>query len=154
MSSIKCRVERLMQDARKIVWRPHMLLLTGQAGEYQLEIREWDGVPGSARDGHHTKSYTFPDKAAAIAFTDEMMAYWRDRYSLEPSDLLLLDSTFPAEAEYKESVQKARPLALEVIAEREGKTLEEKLRELYGKDADLEALPTWGDILRWDRETT
>lgn len=39
------------------------------------------------------------------------------------------------------------------IAEHEGKTLEEKLRELYGKDADLETLPVWGEILRWDRET-
>ena len=47
-----------------------------------------------------------------------------------------------------------RPLALEVIAEHEGKTLEEKLRELYGKDADLETLPVWGEILRWDREKT
>lgn len=154
MSSIKCRVERLMQDARKIVWRPHMLLLTGQAGEYQLEIQEWDGVPGSARDERHTKTYTFSDKAAAMAFADEMMVYWRDRYSLEPSDLLLLDSTIPTEAEHKAAVQKMRPLVLEVIAEREGKTLVEKLREEYGVDADLEALPVWGEILRWDRETT
>ena len=131
-----------------------MLLLSGQVGEYQLEIREWDGVPGSARDGRHTKTYTFPDKTAAMAFTDEMMVYWRDRYSLEPSDLVLLDLSIPTEAEHKAAVQKMRPLTLEVIAEREGKTLEEKLRELYGKDADLEALPTWGEILRWDRETT
>lgn len=154
MSSIKCRVERLMQDARKIVWRPHMLLLTGQAGEYQLEIQEWDGVPGSARDERHTKTYTFSGKAAAMAFADEMMVYWLDRYSLEPSDLLLLDSTIPTEAEHKAAVQKMRPLVLEVIAEREGKTLMEKLREEYGEDADLEALPVWGEILRWDRETT
>lgn len=130
-----------------------MLLLTGQAGEYRLEIQEWDGVPGSARDERHTKTYTFSDKAAAMAFADEMMVYWRDRYSLEPSDLLLLDSTIPTETEHKAAVQKMRPLALEVIAEREGKTLEEKLRELYGKDADLETLPVWGEILRWDRET-
>lgn len=131
-----------------------MLLLTGQAGEYRLEIQEWDGVPGSARDERHTKTYTFSDKAAAMAFADEMMVYWRDRYSLEPSDLLLLDSTIPTEAEHKAAVQKMRPLVLEVIAEREGKTLEEKLREEYGADADLEALPVWGEILRWDRETT
>ena len=108
----------------------------------------WQGI-----DGLHTKSYTFPDKTSAMAFADEMMGYWKERYLLEPSDLLLLDSTIPTEAEHKAAVQKMRPLALEVIAEHEGKTLEEKLRELYGKDADLETLPVWGEILRWDRET-
>lgn len=100
-----------------------MLVLAGHTGAYQLDIREWDGVPGSARDGLHTKSYTFPDKTSAMAFADEMMGYWKERYLLEPSDLLLLDSTIPTEAEHKAAVQKMRPLALEVIAEHEGKTL-------------------------------
>ena len=95
MSNIRRRVNRLMQDAMRITWKPHMLLLTGHENEYKLEIHEWNGVPGSARDGSHTKTYTFPDKAAAKAFVGEMEKYRRKRYSLAPSDLLLLDLTIP-----------------------------------------------------------
>lgn len=39
-----------MQDARRISWKPHILLLTGRENEYKLEVHEWNGVPGSARD--------------------------------------------------------------------------------------------------------
>lgn len=95
-SNIKGRIDRLAQDAMRITWKPHLLLLTGQENEYKLEVHEWNGVPGSARDGSHTKTYTFPDKTAAKAFVGEMGEYWRKRYSLAPSDLLLLDLTIPA----------------------------------------------------------
>lgn len=95
MSNIRRRVDQLMQDARRTSWKPHMLLLTGWENEYRLEIQEWNGVPGSARDGSHTKTYTFPDKAAAKAFVGEMEEYWRKKYSLAPLDLLLLDLTIP-----------------------------------------------------------
>lgn len=96
-SNIKGRIERLMQDAMRITWKPHMLLLTGRENEYALEVHEWNGVSDSARDGSHTKTYTFPDKAAAKSFVGEMEEYWRKKYSLVPSDLLLLDLTIPAE---------------------------------------------------------
>ena len=95
MSNIRRRVDRLMQDAQRTSWKPHMLLLTGWENEYRLEIQEWNGVPGSARDGSHTKTYTFPDKAEAKAFVGEMEEYWRKKYSLAPLDLLLLDLTIP-----------------------------------------------------------
>lgn len=95
MSNIRRRVDRLMQDARRTSWKPHLLLLTGQENEYKLEVHEWNGVPGSARDGDHTKTYTFSDKAAAKAFVEEMAEYWRKKYSLAPLDLLLLDLTIP-----------------------------------------------------------
>ena len=62
-SNIQQRIDRLKKDARKITWKPDTLLLTGQEGAYRLEIREWDGTPGSARDGTHTKAYSFTDKA-------------------------------------------------------------------------------------------
>ena len=97
MSNLRRRVDRLMQDARRISWKPHLLLLTGQENEYKLEVHEWNGVPGSARDGGHTKTYIFPDKTAAKAFVGEMGEYWRKRHSLAPSDLLLLDLTIPME---------------------------------------------------------
>lgn len=97
MSNLRRRVDRLMQDARRISWKPHLLLLTGQENEYKLEVHEWNGVPGSARDGSHIKTYTFPDKAATKAFVGEMEEYWRKKYSLVSSDLLLLDLTIPAE---------------------------------------------------------
>ncbi len=97
MSNIRRRIDCLMQDARRISWKPHMLLLTGRENEYKLEIHEWNGVPGSARDGSHTKTYTFPDKATAKSFVGEMKEYWRKKYSLVPYDLLLLDLTIPTE---------------------------------------------------------
>lgn len=95
-SNIKGRIDRLAQDAMRITWKPHLLLLTGQENEYKLEVHEWNGVPGSARDGSHTKTYTFPDKEAAKVFVGEMEEYWRKKCSLVPSDLLLLDLTIPA----------------------------------------------------------
>lgn len=97
MRSIKSRLDRLMQDARRIVWRPYMLFLTGQAGAYQLELHEWNGIPGSARGGLHTKAYTFSDKVEVKTFVDEMTEYWRKKYLLRPSDLLFLDLTIPTE---------------------------------------------------------
>ena len=48
MSNLRRRVDRLMQDARRISWKPHILLLTGRENEYKLEVHEWNGVPGSA----------------------------------------------------------------------------------------------------------
>lgn len=95
-SNIKGRIDRLAQDAMRITWKPHLLLLTGQENEYKLEVHEWNGVPGSARDGSHTKTYTFPDKESAKVFVGEMEEYWRKKYSLVSSDLLLLDLTIPA----------------------------------------------------------
>lgn len=147
-SNIQQRIDRLKKDARKITWKPDTLLLTGQEGAYRLEIREWDGTPGSARDGTHTKAYSFTDKAEAMAFVEEMTAYWARRFSIPRSDLILLDFAIPTDAERAEAIQKVRPLVLETIAEREGVPLESKLREIYGEDTDPKALPVWGDIIR------
>lgn len=150
MSVIQTRIERLRREMQQVSWRPDTVFLTGQDGEYTLEIREWNGVPSSARDDPHSRSYSFTDKGAALAFVEEMMAYWRERFGIERGDILWIDCTIPTDAERK-SVCK-RPLALEVIAQSEGKTLVQKLREVYGADVNLDDLPVWGDILRWDAE--
>ena len=66
-----------------------------------------------------------------MAFADEMMGYWKERYLLEPSDLLLLDSTIPTEAEHKAAVQKMRPLALGSYRRARGQNLRRKSCENY-----------------------
>lgn len=150
MASIKARVERLIREARKLTWKPNVILLTGQPGAYELEIREWNGVPGSTKDGMHRKTYHFTDKTDAMTFVDGMASYWKDRFNFDSSNIHLLDISIMTDAELKEMTP--RPLTLEVIAAREGKTLQEKLHEVYGENTDLDSLPVWADVLRWDQE--
>lgn len=152
MSSISSRVTRLLAEAKKIVWRPNVILLSGAEGAYTLEIRSWDGVPGSARKDEHTQNFTFAAKAEAKDFVEGMLSYWNKRYGLDRSAILMLDISVPTDAEAKEICKRQRPLALEAEAEREGISLADKLHQVYGQDADLETLPVWGDILRWEKE--
>lgn len=152
MASIKTRLERLRAEVKKITWKPNTVLLTGSLGNYTLEIREWDGVPGSAREEGHSQKFLFSDKAKAKAFVESMFPYWKSRYDLNPTDVWMMDCSFPTDAEQKELYKQQGPLVLEVMAAREGISLEDKLRKEYGPYVDLETLPVWGDILRWHAE--
>ena len=158
MASIKTRLERLMAEVKKITWKPNTVLLTGSLGNYTLEIREWDGAPGSAREGGHSQKFLFSDKTEAKTFVESMFHYWKSRYDLDPTDVWMMDCSFPTDAEQKELYQQQGPLVLEAMAAREGISLKGKLREEYGPYIDLEMLPVWGDILRWhagrNNETT
>lgn len=118
MASVKTRIERLMAEAKKITWKPHMIFLVGKPGDYTLIVDEWDGVPGSARGGDHRKQFRFKRKIEAMDFADTTLEC-AHRY-----DLSILTA---------EELHAIRPrTVLEEQAEREGKTLHEKVLETFG----------------------
>lgn len=149
MKNTKDRIDRLLKQARTLTWKPDTVLLTGQEGNYTLEIREWDGVPGSARIDPHSKKYSFERKEDAKSFVSDMCLYWNDRYGINwKTDIHFFDVSIPTDAELKEFHRKEKTV-LEFMAERDGMTLEDKLREVYGQDVDL---TPWSDIIRWNQE--
>lgn len=133
MASTKTRIERLLAEARKIVWKPHSVFLTGQPGEYTLTVDEWDGVPGSGRDGNHRKQFVFNSKDEAVNFAEFAFP------NVRRCDLSIL-----ADEEWNTIRKKT---VLEEQAEREGKTLREKVIETYGYIPDF-----WAGILENEKE--
>ena len=133
-ASTKARIDRLLAEARNIKWKPHMVFLTGKPGEYILIVDEWDGVPGSARGAGHRKQYFFKDKAEALTFANNAFPESVPRFDLS----VLTDEEWNA----------IRPrTVLEERAEREGKTLREKVIETYGYIPDF-----WAGILENEKE--
>lgn len=133
-ASTKARIDRLLAEARNIKWKPHMVFLTGKPGEYILTVDEWDGVPGSARGAGHRKQYFFKDKAEALTFANNAFPESVPRFDLS----VLTDEEWNA----------IRPrTVLEERAEREGKTLREKVIETYGYIPDF-----WAGILENEKE--
>lgn len=133
MASIRVRIERLMEEAKKITWKPHMIFLVGKPGDYTLIVDEWNGVPGSARGGDHRKKFTFKRKIEAMGYADATLACGH-RY-----DLSILTA---------EELNAIRPrTVLEEQAEREGKELRVKVIETYGHIPDF-----WAGILENEKE--
>lgn len=134
MASIRVRIERLMEEAKKITWKPHMIFLTGKPGDYTLIVDEWDGVPGSVRGGDHRKKFTFKRKIEAMDFADTTFME-----CVPKCDLSILTA---------EELNAIRPrTVLEEQAEREGKTLHEKVLETFGYVPDF-----WAGILENEKE--
>lgn len=134
MASIKTRIARLMAEAKKITWKPHMIFLTGKPGDYTLIVDEWDGVPGSARGGDHRKKFTFKQKNEATGFADTTFMESVHRY-----DLSILTA---------EELNAIRPrTVMEEQEEREGKELRVKVIETYGHIPDF-----WAGILENEKE--
>lgn len=134
MASIRVRIERLMEEAKKITWKPHMIFLVGKPGDYTLIVDEWDGMPGSARDGDHRKKFTFKQKNEATGFADTTFMECAHRYDLS----ILTD----------EELKAIRPrTVLEEQAEREGKELRVKVIETFGYVPDF-----WAGILENEKE--
>ena len=99
-----------------------------------LTVDEWDGVPGSARGAGHRKQYFFKDKAEALTFANNAFPESVPRFDLS----VLTDEEWNA----------IRPrTVLEERAEREGKTLREKVIETYGYIPDF-----WAGILENEKE--
>ena len=133
-ASTKARLDRLLAEARNITWKPHMIFLTGKPEEYAITVDEWDGVPGSARGDDHRKQYFFKDKAEALTFANN--AFPESVPRCDPS--VLTDEEWNA----------IRPrTVLEERAEREGKTLREKVIEAYGYIPDF-----WAKIIENEKE--
>lgn len=133
-ASTKARLDRLLAEARNITWKPHMIFLTGKTEEYTLTVDEWDGVPGSARGDDHRKQYFFKDKAEALTFANNAFPESVPRFDLS----ILTDEEWTA----------IRPrTVLGEMAEREGKTLREKVIETYGYIPDF-----WTGILENEKE--
>ena len=131
-TSTKARIERLLAEARKIVWKPHSVFLTGQPGEYTLTVDEWDGVPGSGRDGNHRKQFVFNSKDEAVNFA--VFAF----PNVRRCDLSILTD---------EEWNAIRPkTVLEERAERDGKPLQEAVMDVYGYIPDF-----WKTILELER---
>lgn len=131
MASIRVRIDRLMAEAKKISWKPHMIFLVGKPGDYTLIVDEWDGVPGSARGGDHRKQFRFKRKIEAMDFADTTLEC-AHRY-----DLSILTA---------EELEEIRPrTVMEEQAEREGKELRVKVIETYGYVPDF-----WAGILEND----
>lgn len=134
MASIKTRIERLMAEAKKISWKPHMIFLVGKPGDYTLVADEWDGMPGSARGGDHRKQFRFKRKIEAMDYADTTFMECAHRY-----DLSILTA---------EELNAIRPrTVLEEQAEREGKELRAKVIETYGHIPDF-----WAGILENEKE--
>lgn len=133
MASIKTRIERLMAEAKKISWKPHMIFLVGKPGDYTLVADLWDGVPGSARGGDHRKQFRFKRKIEAIDYADVTFL------DVARYDLSILTA---------EELKAIRPrTVLEEQAEREGKELRVKVIETYGHIPDF-----WAGILENEKE--
>lgn len=131
MASIRVRIDRLMAEAKKISWKPHMIFLVGKPGDYTLIVDEWDGVPGSARGGDHRKQFRFKRKIEAMDFADTTLEC-AHRY-----DLSILTA---------EELEEIRPrTVMEEQAEREGKELRVKVIETHGYVPDF-----WAGILEND----
>lgn len=146
MKNTKGRIDRLLKQVRTLTWKPDTVLLSGQEGNYMLEIREWDGVPGSARNGDHSKKYSFERKEDAKAFVSNMCSFWRDRYGINcETGIHFFDVSILTDAELKEFHRREKTV-MEFLAERDGVSLEEKLLE-YGED-----ITAWSDIIRWNQE--
>lgn len=133
MASIRVRIDRLMAEAKNISWKPHMIFLTGKPGDYTLVADEWNGVPGSARGGDHRKQFRFKRKIDAIDYADVTFL------DVARYDLSILTA---------EELKAIRPrTVLEEQAEREGKTLHEKVLETFGYVPDF-----WAGILENEKE--
>ena len=134
MASIRVRIERLMEEAKKITWKPHMIFLVGKPGDYTLIVDEWDGVSGSARGGDHREKFTFKRKIEAMGYADITFTECAHRFDLS----ILTD----------EELNAIRPrTVLEEQAEREGKELRVKVIETYGYVPDF-----WAGILENEKE--
>lgn len=129
MASIRVRIDRLMAEAKKIAWKPHMIFLTGKPGDYTLIVDEWDGVSGSARSGDHRKKFTFKRKIEAIDYANSTFKTCAPKYDLSVLTVEELNAIRPR-------------TVLEEQAEREGKELRVKVIETYGYVPDF-----WAGIL-------
>ena len=148
------KIDRLLREAQKLAahWKPGMIIIAGRTGAYSLTVQEWDGKPGTARDPGRRKEYNFATKEEAKRFAELVVQSYIERTKDRHFEPVMIDCCEPTDNECREAWLGNGGTVLEKMAEKSGVSLEEAIREAYGRDISPETLPVWSDILRWRKE--
>lgn len=150
------RIDKLLQEARRLgsQWKPSMILITGEQGDYHLVVQEWDGKPGSAKAPEHRQEYHHVStKGQAEQIAQAVVQAYRDKTQDRHFEPCLLDMSIPATDEERRAVwQECGGTTLERMAETDGLSLKDEIKEVYGPDVVPENMPVFADIIRWRRE--
>lgn len=148
------KIDRLLREAQKLAaqWKPSMIIIGGVAGAYSLTVQEWDGKRGSARDPGHRKEYSFETKEQAKQFAEFVVQSYIERTKDRHFEPVMIDCSNPTDDECRTAWLNHGGTVLERMAEENGVSLEDLIREVYGRNVQTETIPVWSDILRWRKE--